>query len=169
MNLAHELTAYDGKSTYLLERIRDGVPVADAPLDNAIRLCTSDEGHVATGASWLLRAWLELGSPTTGAQAQRLSRQLEHIDAPWTAQHICQSVGRLEISDPETARRFGVFLHRWIASERPFARAWAVDGLHRLACIHDEFTAPADAAIAAALEDPAASVRARARRILAES
>ena len=84
---------------------------------------------------------------------------------PVVCQHIAQCLGSIRIPSV-SAPRFVEFLERGCGSNRPFQRAWSMDGLVRLAEQHGDYRPLAEAALAAGMSDPAASVRARARRIL---
>lgn len=165
-SLKEDLSEYDGKSTDLLHEIlADGRP-GTARWREAVDLCAGEDPRLAAGASWLFRAWLEAGHPIPGTSLNRLAARLARIEDPWTHQHLCQSLASLEVP-AEHAEAFVAFCAAGQQSPRPFLRAWACDGLYRLAQQHPGYTGDAELALQAALEDQAASVRARARRILA--
>ncbi len=165
--LITRLADYDGKRVEVLERIRDEVQPSAPVLDEAIALGAGEDGAIAAGATWLLRAWIESGVELTSAQTVELIESLDADGDPWACLHICQVVGSLVI--PESgADTVAAFLEGCRGSERPFLRAWATDGLYRLARQHSRFADQAERALEEATLDPAASVRARARRIGAE-
>lgn len=167
-SLEESLRAYDGKSTAVLESILGaGAPDA-AELREAVALCGSAEPHVAAGASWLLRAWAEAEGVSVGAPlVRRLAVVLPQIEDHWARQHVCQALRSLRVPRP-VAEEFAAFVRACVASERPFLRAWAVDGMVRLSAAHSDYRLEAEGMVAAALGDPKASVRARARHLAAE-
>ena len=122
---------------------------------------------MSEGATWLLRAWLEAGATLSDRQVVELADRLERIGSDWARLHIAQAVGSLPVP-AEVAERFAAFLRGGLVSERPFLRAWAMDGMVRLAREHPDYSEEADLALHAAFADPAASVKARARRVAAE-
>lgn len=151
----------------MLEAIRDKGSAEGVRLAEAVELASDDVPAVAEGATWLLRAWLEGGAVLPAAQVEGLADRLARVGSPWARLHIAQSVGLIDIT-PETRERFAAFLRQGLQSERPFLRAWSMDGLVRLASRYEAHAGEADRALRAAFEDPAASVRARARRVSAE-
>lgn len=165
MSLHLALADYDGKQVATLEEIRDSRAPTPEVLDEVIRISTAADGHVAAGATWLLRAWVEAGAVLTKSQMRALTSRLPEVNDPWARLHLCQTVRSLNV-EPAHAEAFAGFLRSCRSSDRPFLRAWATDGLHALASAHPEYGAEATEAVEDALGDPAASVRARARRIL---
>lgn len=158
------LEDYDGRHKAVLEWIRDGIEPVPPLLDEAIALAADEERLIAAGATWVLRAWIEGGAVLDAGAVGRLARVLPRIAADHARQHVCQIVRWIEVPARHAAAFLG-FLESCRQSPRPFVRAWAVDGLFRLAVAHPRYAAPADAALGRAREDPAASVRARVRRI----
>lgn len=165
--LAEALLEFDGRNTKLLEVIRDSYSDAEAPIDEALELCGSNDEIAQVGATWLLRAWLERDPSCEATHATKLARCLEALISHHAVLHVCQSIGALKISRGKSAETYATFLRQGLGHRRPFIRAWATDGLTRLAEQHPTYAAEAEEAVARALEDGAASVRARARNILA--
>lgn len=166
--LEDALHAYDGKDIERLHQIRDVLEPSQARLKEAIALAGYPDLDVARGATWLFKAWLDQGAKCTPATVQWLADHLGTMSDPVVCQHIAQCLGALRVPKV-SAPCFAESLERGCGSERPFLRAWAMDGLVRLAEQHPDYRPVADAKVAAGMSDPAASVRARARRILAES
>jgi hypothetical protein len=165
MNILMALADYDGTHKEPLEAIlRTWEPTAEL-LAELVELSSAEDASVAAGATWLLRAWVEQGVPLRPHDVSELARRLTGITALWARLHVCQTIRSLRI-DTQDAGLFGTFLGECRGSERPFIRAWATDGLHHLALRHPDYESDARVALEAALTDPAASVRARARRIL---
>lgn len=133
-------------------------------IDALVALSGDQHEHVSVGATWLTRAVLEGGRTLSPAQFERLLDQLPNVTA-WAAQlHLCQSVRKLEI--PATkAQKLAEWLSPLLQHERPFVRAWSVDALAHVARVCPDYVDAFEGALARALEDDAASVRARARQI----
>jgi len=181
MNLAHELADYDGKTVAILEGIaarftaRDRIlqdedadrTPRETALRQSIRLAGTTDENVAIGATWLLRRWLEEGVRAGPHLVHELASALASIPSHWASLHVCQSIALLDIPAAD-APTFAKFLRHCGESDHPFLRAWATDGLVRLAAQHPAHAREARTALEAALIDPAPSVRARARRITTE-
>lgn len=165
MSLLLDLADYDGKAVATLEAIRASRDPTPAILSESIGLIDAPDDTVSVGATWLLRAWLEDGATLDVAQISDFAARLAHLAAPWARLHACQSVRSLGSPDTASAHRIAMFLRDCRSSDRPFLRAWATDGMHALSQCHPVFEAEADRMLADAFSDPAASVRARARRI----
>jgi len=167
MGILLDLAQYDGKQVDVLEAIQRSHAPDAGVLAELITLADAEETNVATGATWLLRSYVEAGAPLDSNLVSSLAVTLKGIGSHWARLHICQAVRSIEIPEGD-AGSFADFLHHCTRSERPFLRAWATDGLYRLAQQHDSYEAEAALVLETALTDPAASVRARARRILLE-
>jgi len=165
MRILTALAEYDGTHKEPLEAILRTWEPTPALLGELVGLSAAEDANIAAGGTWLLRAWVERGVSLDPEHVSELAGQLAQITAPWARLHLCQTVRSLHIG-AEDARLFGTFLEVCRSSERPFLRAWATDGLHHLSLLHPDHEPVARAALEAALTDPAASVRARARRIL---
>ena len=157
------LKSYDGKAASILSEIRAKFGGQSAFLPELVRLAAHEDAHVSDGATWLIKDLLEDGVRLTPSQTEDL---IGHLDAmsSWQAQlHICQSVRYLEASAP-LADVCADWLTPLLRSDRPFLRAWSMDALQHLALRSATLAGRAEAALNAAEQDPAASVRARARR-----
>ena len=164
MSIFLALADYDGKQVAVLERILSSTPPGAATLDELITLATSPEARVAAGATWLLRRYIA-DTPLSRDQTARLVTLLPAVSDVWARLHVCQSARSLAFTEAD-ADGFADFIRECRGSKRPFLRAWATDALHVLATSHHKFDEEAARAIEEALADEAASVRARARRIL---
>ena len=165
MRLASALADYDGKRTESLE-IFLGSHGPDATLlSQLVDLSLGENRNDANGASWLLKAYLTQGAELAPEVVAALIHGAADVVEPWAQLHICQSIRFITVPT-DSAESLGRFLESCRSAPRPFLRAWATDGLQALAAQHPEYEGAAAAALKEALEDPAASVRARARRIL---
>ncbi|QDV06274.1 hypothetical protein Poly30_17820 [Planctomycetes bacterium Poly30] len=149
-------------------------------VDELIAGCGDPEFSVP--ASWLLLRHARSGRAIPAASVERLARRgLDadpherdpHERAPYENDpvdarlHLAQLIQHLEI--PATcAKPLAEFLTNGCQSEHAFLRAWAMDGLYRLSLQHPRYEEPARRALEAGADDPKASVRARARRIVSE-
>ena len=164
MSIFLALADYDGKQVAVLEGILASTPPSPRALDELITLTTSPEAHVAGGATWLLRRYL-VDTPLSRDQTAALIAVLPGVSDVWARLHLCQSARSLDVDEAE-ADAFADFVRECRGSERPFLRAWATDAMSALASRHAKFEEEAAEAVEEALSDTAASVRARARRIM---
>jgi len=163
--LLSALLEYDGKHKDVLEEILDAVDPKPAVLREAVGLTSHEDSSVATGATWLLREWIEAGVAFGAPLIKRLAVELPKVEHHWARLHVCQAVRSMKIAAAH-APAFASFLEVCLQDRRPLPRAWAIDGLHHLGLSHPAFAAAARRAMEAGIEDPAASVRARVRRIM---
>ena len=154
----------------------DGTHVA--PLKACLAAHAGDPGFAATliariglqsdnssdAATWLLKAALESGLVLDGGQTDALLARLDAVRSPTSTLHLCQVVRLLEV-DANSAPGLCAWLEGNLLHDRPFIRAWALDAVVSLARRHPRCTHIADTALATAESDPAASVRARARKL----
>jgi len=132
-----------------------------------IGLAGDQNAPVSSGSTWLIKSHLEAGGSLSPSQVAKLLGQLDLIKE-WDAQlHICQSVRLLTIAGAEVAL-LAIWLTPLMSNSRPFLRAWSLDAVCRLAAEHPLYDDLAQKALAAGLDDGAASVRARARRLQKE-
>jgi hypothetical protein len=165
MRLAAALADYDGKHVAFLESLRDRFEPDPEVLTQAIELVDHDIDDMAAGATWLLRAYVEAGSRLSAGQHRVLAARLADVTSPWARLHLCQTARTLDLPGKPEATAWADFLTKSSTSARPFERAWAVDGLVHLGSRFPTFRHLAREALESALTDPAASVRARARRL----
>jgi hypothetical protein len=157
------LSEFDGKAITLLceakAQLRDAPGFFAALCD----LTDDDDAMIQAGSTWLVLQSVKCGDlglvETMTAITPRLGR-LSH----WAAiLHMLQAIDLYDTAMPD-GPALAAFAQYHLASERPFVRAWAVNALCVLAVHHPELHSAADAARTAALNDKAASVRARARK-----
>ncbi len=169
MNALYEaLKDFDGKAMTILSEARAALGGRRSFVSDLVRLAAHEEANVSVGATWLIKDHLENGGRLTPARTKTLVGRLDAISS-WQAElHVCQSVQYLEPS-PEQARACADWLTPLLRSERPFLRAWSMDALQHLAQRNNDLAARAEAALNEADDDPAASVRARARNLRKQS
>jgi hypothetical protein len=161
-SLRTRLTAFDRKSFSCLTEA--AAALSDkADYGAALVELAGDEG-ASSGATWLIKHHAENGTPLPVPLCKDLADRLPQITA-WDAQlHICQSARHLPYPDTATGQLLA-FARPLLTHERPFLRAWSLDLLCYLTTRIPDLATEAETALARAAEDPAASVRARARNL----
>jgi len=163
--IAQELADYDGKHVETLQELFHAYEPKAAVMRQCIRLSTSERWQSALGATWLMYHWLKNGASLTKKLIAEQAALLPDVTNKWAQMHITRCVPLIEIQQDQAAA-FAQFLEGCCGNKMPFLRAWAMDSLYRLALRHDECMPLARARMEAAQDDPAASVRARLRRIM---
>ncbi len=97
-----------------------------------------------------------------------MSRHLVEVADTWARLHLVQALPSIPLPR-ELVPPWAEFCREGAGADAPFLRAWSVNALVHLASIDPTLESEARAALEAALADPKASVRARARRILEET
>jgi len=163
-NLPNALSRFDGKAITLLGQIEAEFGNDPEYLAALIDLLPSDQAHLENGATWLIKDRLERGDKLSQTRTDQLAAMAPTL-TDWQAQlHLAQLARHLHPS-PAPARVLALEMIELLDHERPFLRAWSLDALVHLAAIYPDFEARAETAKSAALEDEAASVRARARSL----
>ena len=166
--LRDALTAFDGRATTILGEAEARFARQPGYLAALIDLAGDGEERVSGGATWLIKARLEAGGRLGASETTALLAKLATVTA-WGAQlHLCQIAQHLTVSAGD-AERLSRWLEGLLAHERPFLRAWSLDALCRIARQHDGYRARALDALEAGERDPAASVKARVRRLRKET
>lgn len=162
-DLRAALLRYDGKDTSTLSSLNRDLRDLPDFVDRLAALADDPIGTVAAGATWLMRAELADGARLSASGTAELVGRLDAV-TDWQARlHICQSIPNLDLPD-EAREACASWLRSQLDSPRPFLRAWAGDALCNLLGPGPETSDVLDRLAG----DPAASVRARARRIQAE-
>ncbi|MDX8352616.1 hypothetical protein SLH47_09595 [Cognatiyoonia sp. IB215182] len=146
MDLIAQLRAWDGKTIAALKAVADDLNVENYRV--LLAACRDEDEVTARAASWVLKAAYERGA-SIPYPADLFSRDLH-----WEiALHLLQSVQHVTVDFPVEVIR------PYLTHQKPIVRAWALDAYVRLGA--------ADAAevLVKAADDPAASVRARARNL----
>ncbi|QDT42198.1 hypothetical protein Pan241w_22790 [Gimesia alba] len=163
MKIQQEIANWDGKSVEALQAIYDchglerGFGAALIPL--------LKEPGLERGASWLLKLYLEEGGVLSPTEVKQVFQSLSEVKEWETALHLLQSLPYLTIGKRDV-KQVEAFLRRCLTSENKFVRAWAYNGFYELALQHPQFKAETDQLLEQAIEDEAASVKARVRNIL---
>ena len=132
-----------------------------------VGLIAHDEAPVSSGATWLIKSFLEAGGSLSRSQRDSLFNQLGQVTA-WDAQlHICQSLQFVKITSRQASLSLD-WLRPLLSHRRPFLRAWSLDALCRVGASHPRIGRLAQDWLARGLEDGSASVRARSRQLQKE-
>ena len=163
-DLRRSLDSFDGNAVSMLSEIRARFGTSTDFKPALIGLFAETEGHISRGATWIWLDHLKAGGTATREDWAAINDQLDQITDWQAVLHVLQSVDFLT-ELPANTRALSAFASRHLSHKRPFVRAWALNALCRLAALDPSLTAEAIQAHADALNDPAASVRARARNL----
>ncbi len=163
-NLKTALAHFDGKAITILGQIEAEFGNDPEYLAALVELLPSSIPNIENGATWLIKDRLERGEILSEARTDQLAAAAAAL-TDWQAQlHLAQSVKFLHPSKP-AARLLALEMKGFLGHERPFLRAWGLDALVHLSGNLEELRASAEEALKSANEDPAPSVRARARNL----
>ena len=156
--LIQAILAFDGTDIAELKSAFAGFSETDAFA--LAELCESPDANVSVAATWVVKALCEAGS---GSQLD-LPRIFAALpDAPdWQAAlHLLQSV---QFAPHAAASQESAILAH-LEHDKTLVRVWALDAFCRLADSNLELASKARDKVNQALDDPKASVRARARHL----
>lgn len=163
-NIERALAVYNGRETATLEALLSEGAVDGMAVQHLVNRIPSYDANAEVGATWLLLEALKSGSrfnaPTQAACLDAMT-QLKRWESKL---HMARAVEFLALSDAQ-AESVSEILRSWASDSAAFLRAWSVTALVQLAKRHPALETAADAALARAKNDPAASVRARLRRL----
>ena len=166
--LRDHISAFDGRATTILGEAEARYRGRPDYLESLVALAGDETEAVSSGATWLIKAYLEAGGVLGRRETSLLMANLKSITA-WDAQlHLCQIAQYLTFSAKD-ANRFATWLESLLTHKRPFLRAWSVDALCRIALQHERYREKAQDALEAASKDEAASVAARIRKLRSET
>lgn len=164
MALREDILNWDGKSAAAITDVYASHAHSRGFLGRLIAL--SGDAECELGATWLVKHHIEAGTSMNEDQADRWYAQAPCL-AEWGAKlHLLQCMPKVPVPSGH-ARQIERWLSACLISERPFVRAWALSGYADLARMHPRYHDEAMYMLEDAREnDPAASVRARARQVL---
>lgn len=164
-SLLHDLALFDGRNPEILQDVYHAhLPPSGEVLDALVDAVGDEDANMQTGASWLLRYYVQEGHALDSRQIGRLAGSLDAMPDGFGRLHLCHAIGPLTVPARHADAFAAFFRDSARTSANTFVRAWATHAFYRLAQQHDRFMAEARALVEAALTDPAASVRARARK-----
>ena len=166
MTLARDLGTWDGKSAAAIDAVYTRYHQDDDFLSGLIT-GLSDEA-TENGASWLLKRHLEGGVELQTVQTKKIHRALAGLTHWESRLHLLQSMQYLPVAKAErvVVERF---LRACLAGSNKFVRAWAYDGLYRLALQYPTLMSEVRQLFEMAQRDEAPSVKARIRKLMADS
>ena len=122
-------------------------------------------GNSQVEATWLIKKWLE-NQPKPNAELSAELLELLTLSTDWLARlHLLQCIRFLELSQAPISELRPAIL-ALVESPNKLIRAWAFDGLFRLAQLNHPDTAADMAKISVAMEDESPAVRARLRNLM---
>ena len=165
MDLEALLQNWDGKRVESLAALAERIEVDDALLDDLWKHAAADDAKLQTGATWVLKRWLEKCRRLSPARTRDALRLIETVST-WEARlHVLQMLPFLSIPAREKTRLHRT-LHRRLEDDNKLIRAWTYNGFFVLADQHSEFREETILLLANGAQDEAASVRARIRNIM---
>lgn len=159
------LREFDGNAVSLLSETAAKLSGKDDFIPACLDLIGDDEPLIQRGASWIWLDHVRARGTIPADELSALTPQLNNITDWAAALHLLQALDFYDGSDIDLAR-YAEFISAYLKHKRPFLRAWSVSALCRLAAFHDGLRPEAEAALQSARSDPAASVRARTRKIV---
>ncbi|WP_298862440.1 hypothetical protein [uncultured Gimesia sp.] len=164
MSLQQEIAVWNGKSVEDLEEIyeRHG---SETGVGVELVLLLK-EPALQRGVSWLLKRYLEegKGGALSTDDLNRVFESLSDLEEWESKLHLLQSLPFLTIGK-RNVKRVESFLRGCVESENKFVRAWAYNGFYELALQHPKYQTEVDQILGHAMQDEAASVKARIRNI----
>lgn len=165
MDLIAELSAFDGKHVDTLQSLADRLDSTAANVRQLLAIAASDEVKLQTAATWVLKRLQENGGSYTAAQTKKLLDLLGQA-AHWEVKlHLLQMLPQLTIPASHKDTLF-YNLSRLLEHDNKFVRAWAYNGLAKLATQHSAYRSEVAEWLNSAQQDEAASVKARIRNVL---
>lgn len=159
------LSQWDGKSASAITAIYDRFCAKEGFVDDLIELIANRD--VEVGASWLLKHHCEkqevkLSGPRS-AKYHSSFAGLSH----WEARlHVLQCMEMIPVPASQKTE-IHAFLTRCVGSDAKFVRAWAYNGMARLAVLFPELRAQTHETLITAHEtENAGSIRVRIRKAL---
>jgi len=162
MSIESEIESWDGKSSGDIETIYNRYLESKNFLSITIQLLEIEK--LQSGASWLLKHYLEDGRAIDFKQASDILGKLNKL-VSWEARlHILQGLPNISISLDRKAE-VEYFLRNNLTSENKFVRAWTYNGFYELSRQYPEYVQETKQFFEMAMRDEAPSVKARIRNI----
>ncbi len=160
-SLFHE---FDGKSVEPFEAAAALWSPDASSMNELVALAAGSDVRVQVGATWVLKRWIETGVGDPQPIAAVIVDLIPEEMAPDATLHLLQMLQHLELP---TDRENALFRACSTLTEHPkkFVRAWAYDGLGRVAIQNRKFRARVTKLFDDAEENQPASVLARIRNL----
>ena len=166
MGLQQEIADWDGKSADDIHLIYSRYFHAPAFISEVLSLIK--QVPYQKGATWLLKKHLEDEGHLTLQQMGSIYRTLPKFEHWESKLHILQSMPFMPIRKSKV-KVVESFLRNCLADQNKFVRAWTYNGFYLLAKQYPEYQAEVDQLLDQAMQNEAASVKARIRNILKQS
>lgn len=152
---------FDGKDPAPLVALAERLARDDAGMETIVASMVQDDEIVQTGATWILKHWIESGTSVDRRIAERVIAALDVVTAKDARLHLLQILPFLELDRSHAESIFDAAL-AFTRSEYTFVRAWAYNALAVAASVDPDRNDEVQALFDAAANDKA-SVRARIR------
>jgi len=162
MNLQQEIANWDEKLVEDLEAIYERHSTETGLGAELVPLLK--DPSVQQGASWILKRHLEQGCVLKAAELRSFFQTLPVLEDWQTKLHLLQSLPFLTI-EKQRLKYLEPFLRACLDEKNKFVRAWAYNGFYELALQHPKYQTEVDQLLEQAMQDEAASVKARVRNI----
>lgn len=162
--LRNRLAAFDGNAVSYLSELQAQDPDPETLTERLIQVLGDADEMVQRGATWILFDQMKAGASISEADWRRIADRVIPIGDWQAALHLLQMLS-FQSPPADTSKQFADFAAPYLEHKRPFLRAWSISALVTLASEDSELTETARKAVQIGLADPAASVRARARKV----
>ena len=158
-----ELTQWDGKSNEVVTKIYEQYKSSQNFAQELIDLCSN--AKTVKGATWLIKHHFESEGQFTQIQQNQFLKLLIQFEHWESILHSLQILPYITISQSHKSK-LEKFIHSNLTHKNTFVRAWSYNGDYVLANQYPEFMDNACTFFKLALNDEAASVKARIRQIV---
>ncbi len=163
MPLQDSLSSWGGKSSEDIQKIYQQYESSFSFIDDVVTMIASAVEEKA--ATWLLKHYVEKGNTLSAEHIHTIYHSLPKLTL-WEAHlHLLQCMTYMPIQSKDK-KVVDIFIRKNLSSENKFVRAWAYNGLYELASCFPDLQAEARSIFAMAMNDEAASVKARIRNIM---
>ncbi len=164
MELQNALASYDGSDPSGLQNARAEHCGSPGYLADLVAACSDRRPLVVEAATWMLKAEIDAGATLPRSEAAALSDRLDQLHTWASALHVLQALRGFDL-DAVLAERYLRWAQTYASHPRPFLRAWSLDAQVVLGAKMPGREADVDAILRRSETDPAASVRARGRKL----
>ena len=166
MDLTEALQQFDGKHVEPLETFANQLRPndIDGHLEALLKQARSKNQRTQVASTWIVKRLSERDVSFSKQQSRDLLRLLSSV-SHWEAKlHLLQLLDRLEIP-ARSSRQLKTTIEQLLDDDNKLIRTWAYNGLYVLADQHPRYQDDVLALLDLSQADPAASVKARVRRI----
>ena len=163
MSIESELSTWDKKSASSIAAIYQRYKDDKQLIEQLIQLMTQKEHQI--GATWLIKHALENGDQIHSNQAVLVFEKLPLLDHWESKLHVLQCLRHLPIARSEL-KAVETFIRKALTSSNKLLRAWAYSGFYELSRQFPEYAEETRQLFQLAMQDEAASVKARIRNIM---